>query len=207
MLTTGELLKKEREKKGLTLADIEKKTKIRQKYLIAIENTDWSSFPSKTYILGVLKTYGKTLQLDEEKLTAFFRREYAKNEDVAFKKRLSKKYFAPEVKQLFRMIIIIIIAIFSVYFSYQLKIYLAPPKLEIISPTKSAFVREQKIELIGKTEKDTIVTVNGERVFLDDNNMFKTTIPLGEGQFSVTIEATGANGKKTVLQRNFIRKQ
>ena len=88
MLSVGSILKNEREKKGLLLSDIEKKIKIREKYLKAIEDENWNYFSSKIYITGILKNYSRVLNLDHKKVLAFFRRDYEKKEEVKFKKKL-----------------------------------------------------------------------------------------------------------------------
>ena len=207
MLTTGEILRRERVTKGLSLEEIEKTTKIRKKNLTAIEQNDWRQFPSKTYILGVIKSYGKYLNLDEDKLSAIFRREYEQQENIKFKTRVSRKLLTSEAKRVFIFIILGIICVFALYFGYQLKIFLSPPTLTILKPTQVTFKREDKINLIGQTEKNAIVLVNGERVFLDGKNIFKTTLPLTKEKNEVTIEVTGANGRKTVVKRIFYKKQ
>src|SRR3990167_212153 len=112
MLTTGEVLKKTRLGKQLTLEAVEKATRIRLNRLKSIEDNNWAPFPLKTYILGAIKTYGKFLELDEDKLAAFFRREYEKKEEVHFKTRVSLKYLTPEAKRLF---IITVAGIFVIF--------------------------------------------------------------------------------------------
>ena len=81
MLTTGQILKKERERLGLTLENVEKATKIRKKSLIDIENGDFKKFASKTYVLGIIRSYGDFLNLDAFKLAAFFWREYERTDE------------------------------------------------------------------------------------------------------------------------------
>lgn len=206
MLTTGEILKRERHHAKLTLEEVERATRIRKKNLEAIEKNDWKQFPSKTYILGVIKSYGKFLGLDEEKLSAFFRREYGKKDDLRFKRKINKHFLVPQTKKVFRLAILFIITIFIFYFGYQLKLYLSPPRLIILSPTKTIFKRESRFDLIGQTEKETIITVNGERVYLDSQNKFRITLPLTKEKNEVTIEATGANGKKTTVKKVFEKK-
>lgn len=206
MNTTGELLQKARTDQGLSFEDVEKKTRIRKKYLAAVEKNDWSIFPSKTYILGVLHSYGRFLKLDEEKITAFFRREYEKTEEMRFKERVSKEHLTPRTKKIARLFVAILVLTFGIYFAYQLQLYFSPPFVEIISPKKTSFERKPKIELVGKTEKEAIVMVNGERVFQDKNNIFKVMIPLSSAKNEVVIEVTGANGKKRVLKQTFEKK-
>ena len=52
MLTVGEILIKARSEKKLSLEEIEKKIRIRKKFLIALEDNDWDRLPSLPYIKG-----------------------------------------------------------------------------------------------------------------------------------------------------------
>lgn len=205
MLTTGEILKEKRQKKGLSYDQIEKETKIRKKHLKAIEENDWTLFPSKTYIIGIIKSYGRFLNLEEEKLIAFFRRQYEKKEAVSFKRRVGKDFLIPQTKKIFKVTVALVSALFLFYFAYQLKLYFSPPKVEVLQPKRAVFEKD-KIKLVGKTEKEAIVNVNGERVYLKEDDTFAVDIPLTKPKNEVVIEVTGANGKKTVVRKVFERK-
>lgn len=206
MLTIGEILMKERKERNITLEELEKITKIRKKNLEAVEKNDWKKFPSKTYIVGIIKTYGKFLNLNEDKLIAFFRRQYEKKEDIRFKERISKTHLTPQTKKIFKLSILLIFFLFFLYFGYQLIVYFSPPKVEIISPKGTVFKREEKIKLIGKTEKEAMVNINGERVYQNKDNIFETIIPLINLKNEVVIEVTGANGRKTIIKKIFEKK-
>lgn len=206
MTDIGKMLKKERESQKITLDDIEKTTKIRKKNLEYIEKDDWDKFSSKTYIVGIIKQYAKVLSLDEEKVIAFFRREYERKEDVHFKSKITEKYLTPQTKKIFRIGLVIIFLLFAGYFSYQLNLLFTPPKLQITSPTKTEFYNVDRIPLKGKTDKDTTINVNGERIYLKEDNTFETYIPLFNELNPVRIEAIGANGKKTFVEKIYIKK-
>jgi len=97
MLTVGEILKTARDKKGLSLQDIEKKIRVRSKFLAAVERNDWSQFTSNVYISGIIKNYATFLEIDSNRALAFFRREYEKREeDPNFKGKLSRKLLLSE---------------------------------------------------------------------------------------------------------------
>jgi cytoskeletal protein RodZ len=206
MITTGDLLKQERTKRNLTLEDVEKATRIRKKSLHAVELGLWNEFDSKTYILGIIRTYGKFLKLDEEKLLAFFRREYEKKEDIRFKKRMDTNRITPQKKTNFKIIVGVVCLLFMLYFGYQIKVYLTPPKVVIVSPKQKVFKIEDHITVVGQTEKDAIVTVNGQKVYPDSTNTFTYLMSLKEGNNIVKIEATGANGKKSSTTATYTKK-
>lgn len=65
----GTTLRKAREELGVTLDDVEDETKIRKRYLVALEREDYESLPSSMYARGFLKTYANYLGLDGESLS------------------------------------------------------------------------------------------------------------------------------------------
>jgi len=202
MQTVGQLLKTERIRQNFSIEDIEIKTRIRKKYITAIEESDWKIFPSKTYITGIIKSYGSYLKLDEEKLIPFFRREYEKTDSQKFKRRLNIQQLTPNAKTYFKIGIILVTLLFTIYFGFQIIRLITPPSVTIISPVTNVLPkRTEKIEFIGKTEKDAIVDINGEKVFIDDTGIFKIQIPLINKKANVKIKVTGANGKITTLTK------
>ncbi len=203
MLIVGEILKAEREKKGISLADIEKKIKVRRRFLEAIEANNWSLFNSKIYIEGIIKNYASTLGLDAKKILIFFRRDYSQKEDIIFKKQVSNKHLVPESKKYFRLAIVGIFLLFAIYFGYQLKTYFSPPTLTIISPTKNFFTNQDRVKIIGRTEKEATINIFGDRIYQDKNGFFSYEFPLNPGKNELIIDAIGANGKQTIIKREF----
>jgi len=82
MKSVGQILKKERQKQGKTLNQINRETKIPEKNLIALETDDYASLPPATFIKGFIQIYAKSLDLDEKKLIAIFRRDWQKKEQT-----------------------------------------------------------------------------------------------------------------------------
>ncbi|KKR50216.1 MAG: Transcriptional regulator, XRE family [Microgenomates group bacterium GW2011_GWC1_41_8] len=76
MRSVGEILKAARHKKGMTIAEVSDLTKIRKKYLEHIENSKWVELPGAAYITGFVKRYADTVDLDAEKVSIVFRREF-----------------------------------------------------------------------------------------------------------------------------------
>lgn len=205
MLTVGEILRSAREKQGIQISDVEKQIKVRAKFLAAIEDNNWDFFSSKIYIAGIIKNYSQYLGLEPKKMIAFFRRDYERNEEVKFKTRISSKYLTPETKRVAIAIISLIIIFFALYFGYQLKLFFSPPTLTVLSPKIATFTIEDRVKFVGKTEKDAEVTIFGERVFQDKNGVFTYDFPLKNGKNEFVIEIIGANGKKTVIKKTYIK--
>lgn len=72
----GDILRAERENKGLSIKDIERETSIRALYIEAIENSDFDSLPSEVYVRGFVKNYANFLQLNTDYIMQQYREEH-----------------------------------------------------------------------------------------------------------------------------------
>jgi cytoskeleton protein RodZ len=73
-LQIGEVLRGTRSRLGLDIVAVERATKIRTKYLRALENEDWDVLPGPTYVKGFLRAYASYLGLDADALVDEYRR-------------------------------------------------------------------------------------------------------------------------------------
>jgi hypothetical protein len=71
----GEVLKETRTRQGLDIRTVEERTKIRIKYLRALEGEEWDVLPNPAYAKGFLRTYADLLGLDGEALVDEYRRQ------------------------------------------------------------------------------------------------------------------------------------
>jgi transcriptional regulator with XRE-family HTH domain len=62
----GQLLREARERQGISLAEAETQTRIRQKFIAAMEAEDWTLLPNDVTTRGFLRKYAGYLGLDEE---------------------------------------------------------------------------------------------------------------------------------------------
>ena len=63
-VNVGKKLREAREKKGLTLDDLQQATKIQKRYLIAIEDEKFDELPGDFYVRAFVKQYADTVGLD-----------------------------------------------------------------------------------------------------------------------------------------------
>jgi cytoskeleton protein RodZ len=68
----------------LDVSEIEAKTKIRAKYLRALENEEWSLLPGPTFVKSFLRTYAQALNLDGRALVEEYRLHQEGPADGAF---------------------------------------------------------------------------------------------------------------------------
>ena len=73
--SVGKTLSEARLERGAELAEVEARTRIRVRYLRAIEEEDWDVLPGEAYTRGFIRTYAAYLGLDGERLSERHRRE------------------------------------------------------------------------------------------------------------------------------------
>jgi cytoskeleton protein RodZ len=81
MPSIGETLREARMRQRLDIADVESRTKIRAKYLRALENEEFGMLPGPTFVKTFLRTYAETLGLDPHVLVAEYRSRHEREEE------------------------------------------------------------------------------------------------------------------------------
>jgi cytoskeleton protein RodZ len=69
----GTILRKARNRRKLELSEVEAATKIRFRYLRAIEDEEWDVLPGGVYTRGFIRTYATFLGLDGDRLVGDYR--------------------------------------------------------------------------------------------------------------------------------------
>jgi cytoskeleton protein RodZ len=72
----GQSLREARMRARIDVSEIEAKTKIRAKYLRALENEEWGLLPGPTFVKSFLRTYAQALGLDGKALVEEYRAEH-----------------------------------------------------------------------------------------------------------------------------------
>ncbi|MEG6585477.1 helix-turn-helix domain-containing protein [Dendrosporobacter sp. 1207_IL3150] len=83
MQSVGDVLRTEREKKGLSIKDIEAATSIRALYLSAIEANDFKVIPGEVYVKGFIRNYANYLGLSGPNIVELYRQQNNSNLQVA----------------------------------------------------------------------------------------------------------------------------
>jgi cytoskeleton protein RodZ len=72
----GETLRETRMRRRIDMTEVEAATKIRAKYLRALENEEWDLLPGPTFVKTFLRTYAEYLDLDPRMLVEEYRQRY-----------------------------------------------------------------------------------------------------------------------------------
>jgi hypothetical protein len=71
----GSVFREARNRRKIDLSEVEAATRIRVRYLRAIENEEWDVLPGGVYTRGFIRTYAAYLGLDGERLAEDYRKE------------------------------------------------------------------------------------------------------------------------------------
>src|SRR5215213_9258638 len=72
----GETLREARMRRRIDMTEVETATKIRGKYLRALENEEWDLLPGPTFVKSFLRTYAEYLGLDARLLVEEYRQRF-----------------------------------------------------------------------------------------------------------------------------------
>lgn len=205
MIRLGQKLREERIKKGFTLDDVAKATKIRASFLSALEKGEYQSLPSSAYAQGFVKNYAAFLGLSSKATAALFRREFdekrvykvlpesfAKNEEFPTKRLPFKTVFWGTI---FFFILV-------GYILFQYKYAIINPPLTIESPKENQIITKTDISVSGQTDENVTLYINNVAVPVDQNGDFKKTVSVFPGKQKITIKAVSRFGRETIIQRH-----
>src|ERR1700704_513936 len=77
----GETLRETRMRRRIDMTEVEAATKIRAKYLRALENEEWNLLPGPTFVKSFLRTYAQYLGLDARLLVEEYKRRFERPAD------------------------------------------------------------------------------------------------------------------------------
>lgn len=206
MKTIGEIFRNSRIEKNISIADVEKTTKIRKTYIEALENGDYLKLPPAAFTRGFVKNYSDYLGLEASEILALYRREFDEQKD----KRLLPKgvpnsyeddFFSLTPKKFTYLAISLLIVIFVIYVSVQYFRLSGVPALIVQNPGDNTIVSVREIEIAGKTDPDAVIKINGQTI-LNKEGKFSQYISLTDGLNTISIEATGRNGKTARTEKH-----
>ncbi len=189
-----------RERKGVDLYRAERDTKIRSRYLAALERGDYRELPGVVYTKGFLRNYALYLGLDPEEILDQFHRERgaAANERVVV---VPRPLLAPRQGLVFSASVLVaalltvVVVAFAVYLGFQLFRFNQPPTLAITDPATAVSTVDQtatQYTLQGTTTAGATVSIAaaGEgtlRVTADAAGHWTATVQLrpGRNQFDI----------------------
>ena len=200
----GEELRSARNNKSLSIEKVSKMTQIRKEYLQALEAEDFNLLPSGLYGKNYLKKYANFLKIHPTRIDIFLEQlesEYLE-ENPFSKKILNKRKFVIFPKIIRNILVSLAILACFLYLILYFKNIIVAPDLDIYQPSQNIMISETSIEVIGKTELGSELSINDEAVLTDNEGNFTKLINLKKGLNTLEI-----NSKKKYSRENIIIKQ
>ncbi|CAM3733417.1 RodZ domain-containing protein [Mesobacillus thioparans] len=118
MSELGIILKEAREAKGLSLDELQSITKIQKRYLLGIEEGNYSMMPGKFYVRAFIKQYAEAVGLDPDQLFEQHKSEIPSTYNEELPEQLSRvqsrKSLSPETSKVLNVLPKILIIIFII---------------------------------------------------------------------------------------------
>lgn len=205
MIKFSQRIKAERQRKGLTIEEIAKSTKIRASFLTAIEKGEYGALPSSTYAQGFVRNYIEYLGLPQKENMALFKREFSEREMMrVLPSGLPKATDIPitriRLSYAFMAGFISLLLLFS-FILYQYRFAFLRPPLELSTPYEGETV-DQIVTVKGKTDPNVTVLVNDIPVALDPNGSFSKQVSLFLGKGIIRVVVKSKFGKETSVERH-----
>ncbi len=205
----GTVLRTAREARFIDLARVERDTKIRVRYLSALERGDYRDLPGSVYTRGFLRNYGLYLGLDPEYLIDLYRLESgiaAERPSMPSPPRpMSERQGRPLVVSsgaITATILTILVLALVAYVVGELLIFSGTPDLRITDPAADLLAYEgTEYTIRGVTEPNSTITTQGLRqnpgTTADAEGAFSVRVGLVPGANVITLVAndplTGRN--------------
>lgn len=200
------MLKEGRIARGLTPMDVEHATKIREKFIIAIESDNFSSLPSPSYAKGFVRNYAEFLGLPTDSVMAFFRRQMTETPGATLLPKgvadpLNRSFVQLTPGRFIAMLVSVLLVVFFIYLGSQYFRISQPPSLVVDAPKNQAIITEQHVVVEGKTDPDATIVINGVSTVVRDDGAFYDQVAVDPGVNTLTIIATSRFGKTMKVVR------
>jgi hypothetical protein len=204
MLSTGALLEKTREEKGLTIDDVAGQLFLTSEQIRDIEAERWDDFYAPIYLEGAIRAYALVLGLDPNRVVAYLRRDYTRRKPIGILTTAGVTKRHAITISVRGLIVGLMVVVFLLYVGRQVYELQRPPYVEIIHPKAIRFRNVEKILVSGRTEKEAFVTVAGASALTDREGNFSSEVRVAKGANKIEIEVTAASGKKTKVTKEVV---
>lgn len=204
MKTIGQILKESRTTAGLSLEKLEKETKIKKCFLVALEEEDWKHLPVYAVVLGFVKSVADVLRLDSRKMVALFRRDYPPQPIAIAPKPDISKRFSWNPKLTFAVLVAVVGILVGGYLLFQYINFARPPRLVVYQPKDGETVIQSMVTVAGKTEADVLVRANNQPLLVDSEGNFSADVEINDKTSQIEIIAETRTGKVTKVIRKII---
>lgn len=202
----GPKLKARRQALRMSLAQVEVATKIRGKYLTALEAGDYEKLPNDIYSRGFVQNYANHLGLDGAELAARYVEERGGIEKAETKgpqlERPAKLVFTGKI--LAAVGIVAIVTAVIGYLLWQMSALAGAPRLDVTSPSQDQSITGSVVEIRGSATPGSDIYIDNSPVLVDTDGNFAEKVAVQDGINEITVLARSKLGKESKVVRNIL---
>lgn len=203
--TVAEQLRRTRQSNNLSLQEVSKKLNIKIEYLDALEKNQYNKLPKGVYGKTFLREYCDFLGLDYKSLVKKLEKNSPSSRgDVFERKVVSKRQLITLPLVIRNAIIGVLIISCLAYLVFLLRDMVSPPFLEIDHPPSDFITNEATINIMGRSEPESEVIINGQSVLLDTAGEFSREIFLRPGLNQIVITASKKYSQSATVTRQIL---
>jgi len=202
----GRQLKARRQSLRLSLAQIEIDTKIRGKFLTALESGDYSTLPNDIYSRGFVQHYANHLGLDGAAIAGAYADERGGVVPGETKRpRLARSKRIVLTAPMFAALggLVLLVAVFG-YLVWEFSVLAGAPQLTVSDPSGDVAITGAAVDVTGSTTPGSQVSIDDSPILTDTNGNFSEQVALQNGVNAVRVTSQSKLGKTTTVVRNVL---
>lgn len=174
----GTRLQNAREAQHISLRTAAKRLRINERYLEALEQEAFEVLPKGAYVLGFLRNYTAFLGLNYKEMRELYQLEQGPTQVVELEPKKRRRVGTGSSMVLTPgKVIAVFVAIASAlllwYLYNQYRVLTDPPLLSVFLPRNEEVYNVKQVSIVGRTDPDAVLYINGEEVSLDAEGGFE----------------------------------
>lgn len=207
--TLGEEMRELRRATGLTLSEMENRTKVRRSFLEAFENDRFCDLPETLYARNYLRTYLRSLGVADVNYYLTRWEETRGTCDLVNASRLPRqrvRAMAFIVTSRFIKVagVAAVLLAVTAYIGTEVRSITSPPPLVVLGPIDGLATPDANVTVSGKTDPGANVTVNGQDILLNSDGSFETSITLERGLNVIAVEGAKRYSRPSTEYRRVV---
>ncbi len=208
--TIADKLKNLRNHKEISAELLAKKLNIPLKYILSLEGGQYDSLPGDIYVRAWLKKIANFYETNANELLLDYQLEkkivnkISSGSEIKNNKKIKQINFLTPRFIRWSIIWLVMGSLF-VYLTYEIVNIIAPPDLQIISPSNNLKTKDLSVEIVGQTQAEAQLNINDELIVLDQEGRFKKTVNLTVGLNTLEISAKNKHSRTKKIEILILR--
>lgn len=186
---------------GMSIEDLAREARVSAQYVRALEENGYHMFPAKVYAQGAVRRVSRVFESgDTDMLVAALNREWPQglSPEQYHASPVPRVWDVPVASRNIGAIAAAACILFLLgFWGIRVFVFAAPPLLVIDSPAPRSYVAMPVVSVAGRTEKESMLAVNGREIAVDERGHFAENLELQLGVNRLRFVSQSRFGKTT----------